>query len=137
MYTGYQNQTELFNQIVTDITDSTIVLGMNLADAESNKKRIGRSMKTKFKVIKIADITGFRRITLGRQLAKSAVGIGLLVGSVVLLQSVYNAPNLDATTDFLLSMGIGFTVFGVQSVILPENIKYYMADGWKATVIPD
>lgn len=138
LYKGYQGQTEVFNQLVTEITDSTITLGFNRGLlSTTNERQLGKKTKATHKTIRIADIRGFRRITVGRQLAKSALNIGLLVGSVFLLQSVYNAQNLNPTADFFISMGIGFSVLGVQQLVLPENIKYYMDDGWQVGVVRD
>ncbi|MCU0441427.1 MAG: hypothetical protein MUE96_03440 [Bacteroidia bacterium] len=137
LYKGYQGQIEVFNQLVTDINDSTITLGFDHGLSHKNQRQLGKKLRAAHKTIRIADIIGFRRITIGRQLAKSAVNIGLLVGSVLLLQSVYNTPNLNATADFFISMGIGFSVFGIQHIVLPENIKHYMADGWQVTVVRD
>lgn len=134
LYKGYNGQMEVFSEMVTEITDSTVTLGADLSKV-SKRFKPGRMKRNTFKVIRIQDITGFRKMGLGRQLLKTTVRVGEVIGTAYFLGYIY-ASDLSAGTAFLISMGTGFTIIGVNSVLFPENIKHYMQDGWQVKSIP-
>jgi hypothetical protein len=133
LYKGYLNQTEVICHTVTDITDSTIVIGSDLSIILP-EKRPGQKLGQVQKVIRISDITGFRRMTIGRQLAKAGVGVAGAVGSFYLLQYIYQS-DISRGNAFLISLGTGFSLIGLNRILFPENIKYYFEDGWQVKVI--
>jgi hypothetical protein len=133
LYKGYQNQIEFAMETVTLITDSTIVLGIDLATLLPNHKP-GKMNKLMYKVIRITDIVGFRRMTLGRQIAKLTFSIAGIVGSFYILNGVYSS-NISNFNAFMISLGAGFGILGLNHLIFPENIKYYFSDGWQVKVL--
>lgn len=130
-------QPEFVKETISDITDSTVVLGYSRY--ESLPKSItkpGKHPKIMHKVIRIEDITGFRKMGIGRLLAKSAVSIGGIFASYYLLKDIYSS-DISTGSSILLSMGVGFGLYGLTEALFPENIKYYMEDGWQVTVAYD
>jgi hypothetical protein len=130
LYKGYNDQVEFMCNNVTDVTDSTITLGIDMTEYFPNKKP-GQFARIPYKIIRIEDIIGFRRITLGRQWAKAGVSLAGIVGSFYLLHGVYNNSAISNTGAFFISLGTGFALIGLNHALFPENIKYYMKDGWK------
>jgi hypothetical protein len=132
LYTGYLGQVEFARETVTDITDSTITLGVDITKILPNSKP-GKNNKLTYKTILIKDIKGFRRMTVGRQAAKSALSIAGIVGSFYLLQGVYSS-DISNFNAFAISLGVGLGLYGINNLIFPENIKYYMQEGWTVSV---
>lgn len=136
LYKGYNNQIEFITHTVSQITDSTITLGVDMSSYFPNRKP-GQSIRMTYKVIRIEDIIGFRRMTLGRQWAKIGVSIGGIVGSFYLLHGVYNNSSISNGGAFFISLGTGFALLGLNQLLFPENIKYYFKDGWEVKVLSD
>lgn len=136
LYKGYNNQIEFMTDAVTQITDSTITLGLDMTSFLPNRKP-GQTISSKHKIIRIEDIIGFRRMTLGRQWAKIGVNIAGIVGSFYLLHGVYNNSSISNGGAFLISLGTGFAILGVGQLLFPENIKYYFKDGWQVNVLSE
>lgn len=135
LYKGYLGQLEVVKETVTDITDSTIVLGVNLAENfPSFVSKPGKSNRFIYKTIKITDIVGFRRMTVGRQVAKLMLSIATVVGSVYIAQKAYSG-NFNALSAFGVTLGAGLGLFWLNNVMLPESIKYYFEEGWSVIVI--
>lgn len=136
LYKGYLGQVEFVRETVTEITDSTIVVGTNYAEQfPSLVGKPGKNNKLTYKVIRIQDIVGFRKIGLGRQLGKLVVSAAGIVGSFYFLRGVYKS-NLSNASTFFISMGTGFCLLAINSILFPENIKYYFAEGWSVQVVP-
>jgi hypothetical protein len=133
LYTGYRGQTEFARENVTEITDSTIVLGVDITRIFPNSKP-GKNNRLTYKVISIKDIKGFRRMTIGRQLAKSSFNIAGVVGSFYLLHGIYSS-DISNFSSFAISVGVGVGLYGINNLIFPENIKYYMQEGWTVKVV--
>ncbi len=130
-------QQEFVKETISSITDSTLVLGgsyMELLPKSATKP--GKHPKLVYKVIRIEDITGFRKIGTGRLLAKSAVSIGGIFASYFLLKDIYSS-NISTGSSILLSMGVGLGLYGFTEILFPENIKYYRENGWQLSVIDD
>lgn len=136
LYKGYNNQIELATQTVTQITDSTITLGMDMSSYFPNRKP-GQSLRMTYKIIRIEDIIGFRRMTLGRQWAKVGVGVAGIVGSFYFLHGIYNNPSIGNGSAFFISLGTGFGLLALNQLLFPENIKHYFKDGWEVKVLSD
>jgi hypothetical protein len=134
LYKGYMGQVEFSKEIIREITDSTITLGLDYTEMLPGL-RPGRMNLFTHKVIRTEDILGFRKMGVGRQLAKTGVALGGAVGSFYLLRSVFNSNNISTANSFLLSLGIGTGLYAMNELLFPENIKYYMEDGWKVKVI--
>lgn len=133
LYSGYLGQLEFARETVTDITDSTITIGVDITKIFPSSKP-GKNNRLVYKVIAIKDIKGFRRMTLGRQLAKSAFNIAGIVGSFYLLQDVYSS-DISNFNAFAISLGVGLGLYGINNLIFPENIKYYIEEGWTVEVV--
>src|SRR5690606_34153092 len=97
------------------ITDSTITLGVNTSSFFPNREP-GRTIRMDHKIIRIEDIIGFRRMTLGRQWAKIGVSVAGIVGSFYLLHGVYNNSAIGNGSAFFISMGTGFAVLGINQL---------------------
>ncbi|AMS25685.1 hypothetical protein AEM51_00260 [Bacteroidetes bacterium UKL13-3] len=134
-YKGYMDQPECVKETISDITDSTVVLGLSYDGLlPKSITKPGKYPKLMHKIIRIEDITGFRKMGTGRMLAKSAVSIGGIFASYYLLKNIYSS-NMSSGTSILLSMGVGFGLLGVTELLFPENIKHYTEDGWQAKVV--
>jgi hypothetical protein len=127
-YNGYNGQHEYATQIITDITDSTVTLGVNPQNGFLKKSYSARA--NQHKVIYLKDITAFRKRGLGGIVLQSAVKISVAVGSVFLLNSVYTSNNISTGNALLISAGTGIAAGAITKLIFPENAKNKMADGW-------
>jgi hypothetical protein len=128
LYTGYNNQQEFIREIITEITDSTITLGC-VGKTDRPGKRPNKICKT----LLIKDITGFRKMSAGRLLAKSALSIASVFGSFYLLRTLYST-NMASGYSILASVGIGIAIIELNEKIFPENIKHYTEDNWSVLV---
>ena len=136
LYVGYNNQIEFITHTVSQITDSTITIGIDMNTFFPNRKP-GQSLRMAYKVIRVEDIIGFRRMTLGRQWAKIGVSVAGIVGSFYFLHGVYNNPSISNGSAFFISLGTGFGLLAINQLLFPENIKYYFKDGWRVKVLSD
>ncbi len=132
LYTGYRGQTEFARETVTEITDSTITLGVDVNRIFPNSKP-GKNNRFTYKTIAVKDIKGFRRMTVGRQVAKTSFNIAGVVGSFYLLRGVYSS-DISNFSSFAISLGVGMGLYGINNLIFPENIKHYMQEGWTVEV---
>lgn len=132
MYKGYLGQTEFAKNMVTEITDSTVLLEIVPGSEFFWKSPLILSGR---KLVKLNDIVAFRRITLGRKLLKSVLTTGAFLGSYLVLFNFYKSSNASVGRDLLLSVGVGLGSKLLIDAILPENPKYTMDDGWVCTVI--
>lgn len=138
LYNGYLNQQEFAKNIVTEITDSTITLGHDpeMMGSIAQKMMQKQALKTgsSYKIIRIKDIRGFRRMTAGRQLLKTATQTASFVGLFFLVSSVYQSDHISSWNAFLISFGSGIATTTIINALFPENIRYLMKDGWQAVV---
>ncbi|MFN4083937.1 MAG: hypothetical protein ACK4K9_09920 [Bacteroidia bacterium] len=126
-YSGYQNQIEYYKNTLLDLTDSSIVLGMFYLPQLS----YGNEKPKPYKEILLKDITKIRKISIGKNLIKTALNIATIYGSFYIFQNHINRQNYSTLQNFgiTLSFGIGSNVF-VNS-ILNEKPKFSIKDGWK------
>lgn len=130
-HNGYLGQNEFVKQTITDITDSSITLGIDPEIFGPLKKIVENNPKYVYRKILIKDITAFRRITTSRQLLKSALILGNIAGTYILLSNLYKNNSYTITQTFLISAGVGVGTTILINALLPENPKYKMADGWE------
>jgi hypothetical protein len=136
-YKGYLQQPEFIKQTISDITDSTVVLGISYYESlPKSLTKPGKHPTLVYKVIRIEDIIGFRKMGVARMIAKSAVSIGGIFASYYLLKDIYSS-NTSTGSSILLSMGVGFGLYGFTELLFPENVKHYMEDGWQVNVSDD
>ncbi len=127
LYKGYLGQTEFAKDVVSEITDSTVTLGIY----KTRESKTGQS----YKVIRIEDIVAFRRMTIGRQLLKSTVQIGSVVGLYILANQAYSSPDISNGGAFAISLGAGISTRVLINLLFPEKVKYHMQDGWRVSVV--
>jgi hypothetical protein len=118
LYKGYLGQVEYASDIIRDLNDTTLTLMM----------RTGLG-KPKMRIIRIADIIAFRRISLGRQLAKLGVSIAGIASSYYLVRYIYRS-SLHPAAQFGLSLSSGIAVFSLNNHILPDFPNCFLEDGW-------
>ena len=122
-YQGYLKQMELNTNYVVGVNDSTIIIGKPSLFAKPSE----------VKEIRIKDIQGFRKISAGSQLLKTALTIGATLGAYYGMRN--NNDNLSSTQEILYSTGIGLATNISLKLIFPEKkIKYKMKDGWQTFV---
>jgi hypothetical protein len=139
MYKGYNNQTEFYREIITEITDSTVTLGNNYNHANNfisrGQKRKAEKLGPNFKVIAIKDIVAFRRIGVGSILTKSVLQIGSVLGLVVLAEDVFESSSFSSSEKFLITFGAGLATKVLLTILFPEGVKYQMSDGWQSSSV--
>lgn len=122
-YRGYLGQTESFKQTLTEIDDSSFVLGFQFLGQELNA----------YKKIKYEDIIAFRRISLGRTILKTSLSLGSAVGVILLLDRTYKneAYSLGLGGRIGLSVGLGLGMNLLINGLLPDKPKYQVKEGWQ------
>lgn len=133
-YKGYNGQHEFATQILSEITDSTITLGLGPGGIFGAGKRYNASANA-YKVINIKDITAFRKRSVGGVSLNALVSIGSVVGSIFLLDDLIRANNISTGNALLISVGAGLVVRYATMLVFPVNAKYKMSDGWKVQVV--
>jgi len=133
-YKGYNNQIYYFKNMVNEINDSTIILG-NISEEKPiwAQKLIGK-FEPNYRIIAIKDILAFRRIKLGRTLGKSLVSSSIALGTIYGMYSLFSNQSLSYAPSILVSFGIGIISTTLNSIILPENPRYIVKEGWVITV---
>lgn len=135
LYSGYMGQTEFAKNVVTEITDSTVVLGHHPDRMSPWFKQRAEKKTLKngaaYKVVRIKDIKGFRRITNGRQVLKTLTQTASIVGLFYLAGSVYRSPDISTGNAFLISFASGIGTSVIINVLFPENIKYHVGNTWQ------
>lgn len=118
-YQGYLKQLELKSNSLIQVNDSMIVLG---------KPRLF-SEPANLTHIRINDITGFRKVSVGSQLLKTALTVGATLGAYYGLRE--NGDKLSSTEQLILSTGAGLLTNISLKFIFPQNkIKHQTKDGW-------
>ena len=120
-YRGYLGQTEYFKQTLTEIKDSSFVLGYSFLGPEllPNKE------------IKYSDIIAFRRIGLGSVVLKTTLSLGSAVGVILLLDRTYKNKEFSMAGRIGISAGLGIGLNLIINSIFPEKPKYHVKDGWR------
>jgi hypothetical protein len=125
-YKGYNNQLEYYTNLVTNITDSTITLGVI---PFNERKRLNNKVN-RFKTIAIKDIVAFRKRSLSMEVTKSVLQVGVVVFSAIVLRRLYLKSNVGNGAAFLLSLGVGLGSNSAIKGIFRENAKFKLKEGW-------
>ena len=133
-YKGYNGQHEFATQILSEITDSTITLGLGPGNVFGAGKKYTAAANA-YKVINIKDITAFRKRSVGGVSLNALISAGSVVGSVFLLDDLIRTNNISTGNALLISLGAGLVVRYGTMLLFPVNAKYKMSDGWKAQVM--
>lgn len=127
-YKGYNGMLEFASNTVTNITDSTITLGIDIRYWFPNQKP--NASTNNFKIINLKDITHFRKRSLAGDITKNLIRVGAAVGSVFLLSDLYKNTSVSTTNAVLISFGVGMSLNLATKLIFPENAKNSMSYGW-------
>jgi hypothetical protein len=133
-YRGYHNQIYHFKNIVSEINDSTILLGNMSEEQPIWAQKLSGKFEPNYRIIAIKDIVSFRRITLGRILEKSLVSTSIALSTVFGMYYLFSNNNSNYALSILVSLGIGITSSTLNSFILPENPVHKLKEGWVVTV---
>lgn len=133
-YRGYLGQTEYFKSTLSVAGDSTLILGNPLIQERYlGDSKLKQALTSK--EVRYSDLIAFRRISLGRMILKSTLSVGALVGSFVLLGDLYRNSDYTDLQKFGISIGSGLGVNVLIQLLLPENPKYKMEDGWEISIV--
>jgi len=124
-YNGYLGQKEFYKNTITNVTDSSVFLGIMNSDIG-----IFKNILPSGKEIMINDITVFRKISNGRNLSKSLFSIAVIFGSFYLLNQQINKNNNSVLENFAITLGIGITSKAIVNIIFNEKPKHKINDGW-------
>jgi len=118
-YRGYLKQMESKSNSIIQLSDSMVVMGKPHLFADASH----------LTHIRIDDITGFRKVSVGSQLLKTALTVGATLGTYYGLRE--NGDKLSDTEQLLLSTGAGLLTNISLKLIFPQNkIKHQIKDGW-------
>ncbi|MCG9881198.1 MAG: hypothetical protein MH472_11420, partial [Bacteroidia bacterium] len=120
-YKGYLGQTESYKHTLTEIYDSSFVLGVNFMGPDLSQA----------KEIQYKDIIAFRRMSLGRVFLKSTLSLGSAVATIIVLDRLYKEQSLSFGQRIGVSLGVGLGVNILINAILSEKPKYQVKDGWE------
>ena len=133
-YRGYHNQIYHFKNIVSEINDSTILLGNMSEEQPVWIQKLSRKFEPSYRIIAIRDIVGFRRITIGRSLGKSLLTTTVMLSTFFGTIDLFRNNQLGTWQTAFISLGIGITTSVVNAIVLPENSRYKVKEGWVVTV---
>jgi hypothetical protein len=134
-YKGYNGLTEFVKLTVTDISDSTITLGVDPNRVRLLQHKHDGPMLNTYKVIKISDIVAFRRMTFGRRLLKTSLSVATYVGTFVLMVELVKNPSISPAEAYFISLGAGIGSMLLLDAALPETTRYRMSEGWQWRVV--
>ncbi len=133
-YKGYNNQIYYYKNTVTEINDSTIVLGQPSIELPVWAQKLSKKFEPNYRTINIKDIISFRRITAGRTLGKSLIGSTLAIGTALVSYNLFRDAGTTAFNSILISFGLSFGMTAINAFILPENPANKISDNWVITV---
>lgn len=135
-YRGYLGQTESFISTLTQINDSTFVLGT----IQTNKKQLFGKTSNKAntsKEIKYSDVIAFRRSGPGRVILKATLTLATAIGSILLLDKLNETSELSDFGKIGFSLGIGLGINMLTNLALPDHPKYKTSDGWQINPVKE
>lgn len=132
-YRGYNGQHEFAGNVISEITDSTVCLGLNPATFSAGKRYSAAA--NSYKVIYLRDITAFRKRSAGGVLLSSVVQVGGVVGSIFLLSDLVSANNISTGNALLISIGAGLVVKFGTLLLFPANAKHKIQEGWNVKAV--
>ncbi len=118
-YNGYLNQKELTMNYMIGLNDSSVILGKaRLFGAPIEKREI-----------KLKDITGVRKISVGFQFLKVALTTAATLGSYYLFSDM---KDINTTEKLIYSTGLGLSVhFAIKLAFPTKRVKYKLDKNWK------
>jgi hypothetical protein len=133
-FKGYNNQLFYVKNIVTEISDSNIVLGHEADEPPVWTQKLSKKFEPNYRVVDIKDIVAFRRITAGRTLGKSLLSSTIMLGTFFGTIDLFRNTQLETWQTVLISIGIGTATSVINAFVLPENPKNKISDNWLITV---
>jgi hypothetical protein len=133
-YRGYNTQIYHIKNIVNEINDSNILIGNISMEQPVWVQKLRGKFEPDFRIIAIKDIVAFRRITVGRTLAKSLVSSSMALVTIYGMYSLISKQNLSYAPTIFISLGISLISTTLNAIILPENPRYKVNEGWIITV---
>jgi hypothetical protein len=124
-YKGYLGQTEFYKQTLLEIKDSSFVIGMYSFSEGSLFER-----ENPYKEINFKDVESFRRRSIGGSVSKSLLGLGAAIGSILVLDQLYENQNYSTLANLGISMGVGLSINFGLNLLFPDKPKYHMKEGW-------
>ncbi len=129
-YKGYLGQTETFKHTLSEITDSSMILGYYFPEGTFGSPGMMRSLGIVHKEIMLKDITAFRRMSQARGMLKSTLSMCAALGTIYLLNNFYQNNQFSTLARIGISLGVGLGTNYAVNLCLPEKPKYKMMDGW-------
>lgn len=133
-FKGYNNQIFYVKNIVTEISDSNIVLGHETDEPPVWAQKLSKKFEPNYRVVDIKDIVAFKRITAGRTLGKSFLSSTIMLGTFFGTIDLFRNTQLETWQTVFLSLGIGMATSVINAFVLPENPKNKISDNWVITV---
>jgi hypothetical protein len=130
-YKGYLGQTEYFKNTLTEIKDSSFVLGVPIFREHGGNLGNGMDQPFQCKEIRYIDVVAFRRAGIGRNVLKSTLTLGVAVGSVLLFDKLYQKNQVSTFAKIGVSIGVGISLNYLINLALPEKPNHKMTDGWQ------
>lgn len=129
-YKGYLGQTETYINILTEISDTTFVLGF-IGNQNSFFKLNQSGINNSCKEIKYSDIIAFRKSGPGRTLLKSTLAFGGAIGSILILNRLYKQNEISDFGKIGISLGVGIGINMLINLALPNKPIHQVVDGWQ------
>ncbi|MCF8445445.1 MAG: hypothetical protein K9H61_00505, partial [Bacteroidia bacterium] len=128
---GYLGQTEYFKNTLTEIKDSSFVLGVPIF--RRNGGNMGNEIDQQFqcKEIRYLDVIAFRKASIGRNVFKSTLTLGAAVGTVFLFDKLYQKNQVSTFAKIGISIGVGLSLNYLINLAIPEKPNHKMTDGWQ------
>ncbi len=121
-YKGYLQQEELTTNNLMSCNDSIIILAQPRMFAQPLNPR----------KIKLEDITGFRKVSVGSQLLKFGITLGVTLGTFF---TISNNDQFSSTEQLIYSSAAGLaTNYGLKLIFPMNRVKYKLKDGWKIMI---
>lgn len=133
-YVGYNNQIYFTKNVVTEINDTSIVLGHYGGELPLWIQKLSKNYESGFKIVQIKDIVSFRKISNTRLLGKSLLSTTITVSAFVGTYNLFRNGNLSPLSSILISLGIGFGTTLFNSYVLPDNPLNKINNDWLITV---
>ena len=132
-YKGYNGQVEYASNVIAEITDSSVVLGVPymLKRKHYNVKANNR------KEILIKDIIAFRKRSFGAEVTHNLLRTATFLGMAILLSDLFQQNNISRPNAFLISFGTGYSANILLALAFPDKTKYKMDQGWTCKVVQD
>ena len=133
VYKGYLGQTETYKNTLTEIKDSSFVLGMPASVLNPNQS----SQELQHKEIRYADVIAFRRIGLGRVMLKTSLSLSATIGTIILLKNLYAQNKVSDLGKIGISIGVGLGLNALINMAMPDKPNHKMKEGWEIRVLKD